>query len=109
MKQKQQFKQRQQSRQDQKENDQPIFTIVNNKAIDSLVKDLVSIRCDSDVTQRGPARHCAAIFIEKNQSCFKPTVNRYQSRKLLSEEARKRSRKKPRTRRYRAISIQQRN
>ncbi|AGC01766.1 hypothetical protein H012_gp699 [Acanthamoeba polyphaga moumouvirus] len=105
MKQKQQFKQKQQLRQASKKNVEPNFTVVNNKAIDLLVEELVSIRCASDVTQRGPARHCAAIFIEKNQSCFKPTINWYQSRELLPEEARKRSRKKQRRRRYRSISV----
>ncbi|AGF85530.1 hypothetical protein QJ854_gp252 [Moumouvirus goulette] len=104
MKQKQQFKQNQQPRQTLNKNDEPNFTVVKNKAIDLLVDELVSLRCASDVTQRGPARHCAAIFIEKNQSCFKPTVNWYQSRELLPEEARKRSRKKQRERRYRPIS-----
>ena len=65
--------------------------ISTNPSIKSLEQDLVAMRCANDVVLNGstmpyrPARHSCAIFVEKNQSCFKPTIVRYQSRELCPE------------------------
>ncbi|XWV26642.1 hypothetical protein QJ857_gp0419 [Tupanvirus soda lake] len=66
------------------------YTIVSSPSINSMVNDLVALRCANDVALKGPARHACTIFVEKNQSCFKPSFNRYQSRKLCIEKEKRR-------------------
>lgn len=79
----------------------PIQTIISSSAIQNIVDKLVRIRCSSDgenyksrttTPNRGSMRHSCAIFIEKNQTCFKPTNNRNKSRKLFSEKKEHRKR-----------------
>ena len=72
----------------------PKFKVVSNQAINSLVDNLVKMRCASDVTGGCNARHCCAIFIEKNQSCFKSASQRYQPRKLCTSKERYKERHK---------------
>ncbi len=66
------------------------FNIISTPGINSLVSDLVSLRCTNDIAMKGSARHCCAIFVEKNQSCFKPYFNGYEPRELQPEKERRR-------------------
>lgn len=70
------------------------YKVVSNHAILSLVDKLVKIRCTNDATDENKARHCCAIFMEKNQSCFKPGCQRYQPRKLYYETEKYKRRRK---------------
>lgn len=70
------------------------FSIITNPAIHTIVDDLVKKRCVIDVNHSGPARHICAIFVEKNQSCFKPTDNRNQPREFYPEKNKPRHRHK---------------
>lgn len=63
------------------------FTVSTSPAINSLVSELVTQRCAFDIKPNKLTRHCSAIFLEKNASCFKTIIYRHQSRQLCYEES----------------------
>ena len=65
----------------------PTYVIMSSPAIDTLVSDLVTMRCAGDIVPNRQARHCSAIFLEKNGSYFKNPIIRDQSRQLCDEES----------------------
>lgn len=83
-----------------------VYKIVNNPGIKNLIDELVRVRCTADLCRHVPARHCSAVFQEKNQSCFKSTIYWNKSRELLFEKITRKCKKKTftsHTRQHKAI------
>lgn len=57
----------------------------SNPSIMALVDYLVARRCSLDIAPTGKARHCSAIFLEKNQSCFKTAISWGEPRRIWNE------------------------
>lgn len=58
---------------------------MTNPAITTLVDHLVAQRCSFDINPTGQARHCSAIFSEKNQSCFKTAISWNEPRRIWDQ------------------------
>ena len=52
-----------------------------------IAQDIVKIRCKNDfIKENNCKRHCCAIFVEKNRSCFKTSIDWSKPRQLQTKK-----------------------